>query len=280
MISRCLELRGETVREVPPGEVNRDPLQGVYLVARTWQGSKVLDLDGHFQRLEDSARALGRNLTVPRHRIRSVLASHLPGAAPGSGAVRDVRFRVTAVLDDDPWYRLVLEEALPVPPEILREGALCRIQRGAARTNPRVKSLSWVHQRQAFFAAGGDGEVYEYLLTDREGRILEGATSNAYALIDGVLRTAGEGVLQGIARKIVLHTAREVLPLEFTPVREKDLPRVQEFFISSATRGVVPVRRIDDHRLGPPGEITREITRRYNRWLDEHLEPLAPPGEG
>ncbi|SIP88350.1 branched-chain amino acid aminotransferase [Alkalispirochaeta americana] len=276
-----LELRPEGLREVLQEAPEPLSSHGVYLVARTWQGDKVLDLDGHFQRLEDSARALGHDLHVPREQIRSILANHLPGRYQESRESRkagDIRFRVAAMLEDPPWYGIHLEEARPVPPEILREGARCRIQRGAARNQPEVKAVSWIHRRQAFCAGGAEQGGYEYLLTDDQGRILEGATSNVYAVMDGVLRTAGEGVLQGIARKIVLRTARDLLPLELSPVKENDLPRVRELFISSATRGVVPVSRIDDHLLGPPGEITREISSRYNRWLADHLEPLVLPG--
>ena len=44
----------------------------------------------------------------------------------------------------------------------------------------------------------------EYLILDNGGHILEGTGSNFYGIKDGVVYTAGKGVLDGITRKVIL----------------------------------------------------------------------------
>lgn len=251
-----------------------EPENGVYLVARTWNGTHVLELDAHFDRLERSAAAFGHTLRVPRDLIRALIAENLPLQ---DGVALDARFRVTAVLEEEPCYIISIEEAVPVSPEILQDGADCVVRYGAARQDAEVKTTAWMHRRRELSGYAGGGRVpYEYLLADDVGQILEGATSNFYAVLDGELRTAEAGVLRGITRRIVLEVAPAIIPVRLVPVRGANLDRVEEAFITSATRGVVPTRRIDTVELGAPGPVTRQISRAYETWLQSHLEPLVP----
>jgi branched-chain amino acid aminotransferase len=118
--------------------------------------------------------------------------------------------------------------------------------------------------------------IYEGLLVDEHGAILEGTSSNFYAIMDGQLRTAGAGVLPGIAQRIVLAIAPEALPVRQEPITTRDLPFVDEAFITSAGRGVVPVIMIDQQVIGTsqPGEITLRLRNLYNAYAEKHLQPL------
>lgn len=251
-----------------------EPRLGVYLVARTWRQGYVLDLDAHFDRLEQSARAMGKAVQVPRRMIRQIIATNLPRR---DGRIRDGRFRVTAVLEGTLRFIISLEEAKPLPERVLREGVTCQVLQGAARHDAEVKSTAWMHERRLLprgeFPAD-QTPPYEFLLTDEAGYILEGATSNFYAVLAGELWTAREGVLQGTARRIVLEVTPRIVPVRLQPLPLARLGEVEEAFITSATRGVVPVRRIGTMELDAVGPVTREIATAYERWLEAHLEPL------
>ena len=250
----------------------QEPRNGVYLVARTYRGGQVLDLDAHFDRLERSAASLGVDLSCPRNELRRVLIEtrdRLPAT--------DHRFRVTAVLDAPVWYRVAVEVAHEVPEELRAHGVECAVHRGSLRADAPVKTTAWIHDRRQL--AGGD-TAYEHLLANDEGAIYEGATSNFYALIGSTLHTAGEGVLEGIARRIVLTVAHRLAPaltVEYRPptVRELVGGHITEAFISSATRGIVPVRRIDNIEVPVPGVWTARLVEGYESWMGAHLEPLA-----
>lgn len=273
----------ETLADAATGE----PRNGVYLVARTYDGGRVLDLDRHFDRMERSADELGVTLHVPRRRLRSELQTMVETLRDAEEGVADGRFRVTAVLDTPPWYLLSLERAKEVPPDLIAEGAECALARGVARDRARVKSTSWLlsrrtlSSREAVSHPDAADPPYEYLLTDAHGRILEGASSNFYAVVDDTLYTAADGVLEGIARRIVLQVASAMEPalaVRMEPVEESHLAdrSVAEAFLSSSTRGVVPIQTIGSYRLGRPGVWTRRIAHAYLAELHRRLEPLVP----
>lgn len=256
-----------------------EPENGVYLVARTYQGLRVLDLDGHMDRMERSAAALGRELRLPRselrRRVREIADAVGAGASEVEGRAVEIRFRLTAVLDQPVWFRLAAEPARELSGDLVLRGATCCLSPGWERTDPTVKSTDWMAARRSL-----QGECYEHLLVRADGQILEGATSNFYAIRDGVLRTAGAGVLEGIARRVILQLAGELAPplpvvLEAPTVAELEAGRLDEAFISSATRGIVPVSRIGDVGLGGPGPRTGELRAAWDRWLTAHLEPLV-----
>ncbi|MCG8477757.1 MAG: aminotransferase class IV [Spirochaetales bacterium] len=272
----------ETLTDAAAGE----PENGVYLAARTYEGDKVLDLDRHFDRVERSAGELGVALRVPRHRLRRELSAMVEALRGVERGPVDGRFRVTAVLDEPPWYRLSAERARDVPGELLVHGVECAIVRGVIRRRGRVKSTAWLSERRRLSALDSARDEsadppYEYLLADARGRILEGASSNFYAVAGDTLYTAAEGVLEGTARRIVLEIAETMLPtieVRMEPIEESRLGdgTVDEAFLTSSTRGVVPIRAVGPHILGEPGSWTRRIAEAYRRELSRRLEALVP----
>ena len=53
-------------------------------------------------------------------------------------------------------------------------------------------------------------------------------------------------MLSGITRALVLEVAEAQMPVVRRAVHQDELPRVSEAFITSASRDVLPVVRIDD----------------------------------
>jgi branched-chain amino acid aminotransferase len=112
------------------------------------------------------------------------------------------------------------------------------------------------------------------LLCSEDGAILEGVGSNFYAVIDGELRTADQGVLPGIARGMLLEAAQTVIPVNLSPVRAVDVPRLNEAMLTSASRGVLPIVRIGDQVVGggAPGPVCRALRTRYDAQVEQELE--------
>ena len=107
-----------------------------------------------------------------------------------------------------------------------------------------------------------------------DGSVLEGLSSNFFAVKGGRLFTEEERVLKGVTRALVLEVAREVLPTERVAVRLED--GVEECFITSVSREVLPVVRIDGRPIGDgrPGVVTREIARRFASLVDREAQPM------
>jgi branched-chain amino acid aminotransferase len=246
--------------------------EGVYTVSRTYHGDRAVLLDVHFDRLEASARALGIPLKLDRRALRQALAHIIRQAG-----FPESRFRITIPQDNPMQVILAVEPLSPPPPSLLERGVTAATL-ALERPHPQVKTNRWILQRQEA-KSKLPPSTYEGILVNRQGELLEGLSSNFYAVLDGALRTAGEDqALQGVARHIVLRVAPQILPVELKPVRREHIPRLEEAFLSSSSRGVVPILSIDGEPVGDgrPGPHTKAIQRAYEAWVETHLEPIDP----
>jgi len=121
----------------------------------------------------------------------------------------------------------------------------------------------------------------EAILLDQNGHVSEGSGENVFVVRDGVLITPGHSnaILDGITRASVVQIARDL----GYAVEERDIARAElyiadEVFLTGTAAELVPVREIDDHPIGEPGEITRVIQKRLDDALhgraEEYLEWL------
>lgn len=288
---------------------------GVYAAFGTWHDLRVIRLGDHFDRLEDSAARLGFDLSLDRDLVRSELCEVLRGAGLSGARLRLTAHPDDRTANDAPLLTLAAEPFAGPSPEARARGVSCRTAPHAARANPRAKQTSWLadraHLGDAHPTSPGAPRAHdapdEWLLLDDEERILEGASSNFYAVFPRAgatgpgatgpeaapgpgaapggedafeLRTAGDGILPGIARSIVLEVAPEVATLRLVAPRTAELAEAREAFLTSSSRGVVPVVRIDARSVGSgePGPVTREISRRYDARAAELEEPLCTDG--
>ena len=250
--------------------VQHEPDEGVYTVTNTYNTTQVLKLDAHLDRMEDSARREGIPLVLDRPALRGVLRQMIAEAGFGS-----VRFRITVPQEQPEQFIITLEPFVPQAAEVYESGVRCVTIAGNARPNPLAKTTDWMHARTTISGAFSPG-IYDAFLLNGTGAILEGLGSNFYAILEGELRTAGAGVLPGIARQIVFSVAPALIPVRQEAVRRDDLPRLSEAFLTSSSRGIVPVVEIDGIAIGAgvPGDITKRLRSAYNAWVEAHLEEL------
>ncbi len=242
---------------------------GVYTVARTFHGDQVLLFDAHLDRLEESARLVDIPFRLDRQRLRAGLRDLLQRSG-----YSDAKFRITVPRSSPEQLYLALEPFHPVPEAVQRNGAHVATV-PASRSNPVVKVTDWMTQRRPITDRLPEG-VYEGILTREDGSMLEGTSSNFYAVLNGVLYTSGEGVLAGITRRAILNIAPTLLPVDLTPPNRQDIARFSEAMLTSSGRGVVPITQINDQPTGDGqvGPLVSEIRRRYDEWTEAHLEPV------
>ena len=102
----------------------------------------------------------------------------------------------------------------------------------------------------------------------RDGRVLEGSSSNLFAVIDGCLCTppTGPQILTGITRDLVLELARDNdIECGECDISVDRLRAAEEIWITSSTREIVPVTRLDDAPVGDgrPGPLWRRLDGLY-----------------
>ena len=108
-----------------------------------------------------------------------------------------------------------------------------------------------------------DAGAEEALLIS-DGYLTEGSTSNAYAVIGGVIYTAPKSgkILAGITREVVICLAEKAgLRLIEEPVAEFKLTDVDELWTSSSTKEVLPITRLNGVKVGEgvPGPVWQKI---------------------
>ncbi len=248
--------------------VQYEPHDGVYTLANTFDGGKVLKLDAHLNRLEDSAQRVKIPLKIDRPALRKALRQMIE-----QSGYKDVRYRITVPHDSPDHIILSIEPFNGHPSEIYQNGVRAITLPNVTRHNPVAKTTGWMHDRDSVPLPAG---IFTGLLLDESGNILEGTSSNFYAILNGELRTAGEGVLPGIAQQIILEIAPNSLPVTRKAIHVSNIPQCSEAFISGSSRGIVPVVEINDFQLGngKPGAITQKLCEVYDGWLKAHLETL------
>ncbi|HEY5976768.1 MAG TPA: branched-chain amino acid transaminase [Solirubrobacterales bacterium] len=123
----------------------------------------------------------------------------------------------------------------------------------------------------------------EAILLDERGFVCEGSGENIFVIRDGEIVTPPQvaAILDGISRKSVIQIARD---LGYSVV-ERDIARAElyladEIFFTGTAAELVPVREVDDHEIGDPGEITRVVQAKFEDALhgraEEYLEWLDP----
>jgi branched-chain amino acid aminotransferase len=247
-----------------------EPQDGVYTITNTFEATKALKIDAHLDRLEDSAHKADIALTLDRAHLRAGLRRCILDSGFG-----DVRFRVTVGKSQPERFTITLEPFTPISQDIIRHGVRVETIANSARENAGAKTTGWMTRREALIRNMNPG-IYDLILMDADGHLLEGLGANFYAILNGSLHTATENVLPGISRLIVYEVAPAIVPLRLEAVHQDDIPRLSEAFITSASRGIVPVVEIDGHLLGDgkPGAMTLALRAAYQAWVIENLEEI------
>jgi branched-chain amino acid aminotransferase len=257
----------------------------VFETLRTY-GGVPFALEEHLRRLERSAQRvlirLPEDLSVIDNEIR-VAASLVHSAAGAGEGDAFIRVMVTRGIGDDLGLdpnlaskasRVIIAGPLQKPsPEAYEKGAKVvtyRTQRfGDATAAVGSKVGNYLVAVLAMREASAAGAV-EALIVDGDDRVVEGTTSNVFAVVGGRLVTPPEqaGILEGITRAHILEIARDLgIFVDLAPLSRAELWDVDELFICSTVRELLPVVRVDDRSIGTgrPGPTTRKLLQLFRQ---------------
>lgn len=137
------------------------------------------------------------------------------------------------------------------------------------RVAPDAKTTNYLEAIRALKEAVRRDAV-DALFVNAQGHVLEATRSNFFVFFGDTLVTPREGVLMGITRNVVLELARGVFPIEERPISLAELPHVDEAFITSSSKEIMPVIRIDDLIIGDgtPGRRTYALEQRFIEMIE------------
>lgn len=210
----------------------------------------------HYCRLYASAVALG--FPAPDvDRFRETTRIAFESVATLDEAAMRCLFIATGSDLDDPAAWTMVATAGPLPNVTIARRADGRVITlpGMTRSLPLHKMTSYaastIGLRRATRAGASEG-----LFLDADGRVLEGTSTNVFAVAGDTLITAPveAGILPGIVRAAVLdHAARRGITVEQRPPSLDEL-RAGSFMTSSLTT-IAPIREVDGVTCEAPGLV-------------------------
>lgn len=112
----------------------------------------------------------------------------------------------------------------------------------------------------------------------RDGHITEGAASNVIIVDkDNVIATPPKDnlILPGVTRDLILELARQQqMPVTERPLMESELASAKEIWLSSSTKEILPVCKVNDQVIGTgkPGPVFKAMIQHYRNYKQSFRE--------
>ena len=258
----------------------------------TERGTAVFRFREHLERLKQSAQLYYMDIPYTLEKLREATHELIRANKLRSCYIRPLVYRgsgemglfplaapVDVVIAVWPWGAYLGEQGQ-------REGIRCKVSSWRRMSPdsfiPQAKACGQYLNSILAKVETAKAGYEEAIMLDEHGNVCEGTGENLFLVRDGEIATppTTASILDGITRRSVAQIAED---LGF-PVVERDIARgelylADELFLTGTAAEVVPVREVDEHRLGPPGEITKAIQSRffeaiggkrqeYLEWLD------------
>jgi branched-chain amino acid aminotransferase len=232
----------------------------------------------HHERLVASAGGLG--LAVPPAAVLRAAADEVLVA----NGLDEGRLRLTVTGgpaplgsergDAPPTIIVAATEMKPWPPsEAVISVPWPRNERGATAG---LKTISYAENVRALAYARERG-ASEAMFCNTRGELCEATGSNVFLVRDGTVVTpaADSGCLLGVTRALVLELCvEEQLTAEERAVSPDELESADEAFLTSSTRQVQPISRVDECALpAVPGPTTTRLAEAFDELVARDLDP-------
>ena len=105
----------------------------------------------------------------------------------------------------------------------------------------------------------------------KDGYVTEGAASNIFVVIDGILITPPKSreILPGITRDVILKIAEQNnIPHSEDIISFEALKTASEIWLTSSTREIIPVVQLDNEMIanGKPGPVWQTMNRLFQTY--------------
>jgi branched-chain amino acid aminotransferase len=260
--------------------------EGVYETLRTYNGQSFL-FDRHMRRLRNSAGMIALPIPLTDGQLHDRFAETVRAAGLGDSPDREayIRILVTRGIGEltydpaatpTPSIVVIVKPNVDPPREAFERGvkvSLVGVVRNHPGTvNPLIKSNSLLNNALAMQEALRHGS-FEGVMRNYKGELAECTQSNLFIVKDGAALTPplDAGLLPGITREFLFEIgATAGIPVREAVLKDADLLGADEAFLTSTTREVVPIVRVDDRAIGKgtPGPITQALLEAYRLGAD------------
>jgi len=247
---------------------------GVYEVI-PYYGGKSFGLEGHLTRLQRSLREIKLSIDLSLEEWKSLIDSLVLKNEGGDLSVylqvtrgayskRDHAFPEKT---NPTIFLMVSPIASPLAADVTKAEGISAITVPDIRWDRcDIKSISLLPNILLKHQAAAEGAQEAILV--RDNLVTECAAANVFAVKNGTIYTPakGEHILGGITRDIIIGLAAEHgIPLKEIAMDVSFIEQADEIWISSSTREIVPVIKLNGHIVGSlqPGPIWKQMASYY-----------------
>lgn len=267
----------------------------IYEVTRTYDGVPFF-LAEHFDRLENSARLAKMKISQSREFLTSEIQNTVKATGIRKGEDVFIRYTISrgiGPLDLDPStatstsYIILAKEIPPWKKEFYESGMTLAVPKTVRNSplalDPNIKSGNYLNNILAVAEAKELGADDCFMLS-LDGKLTEASNSNVVLVFGNKVKSplheplSNTGNLKGITKTLIRQLC-EKLGLEYSevPLTLSDLPNASECFVSSATREIMPVKKIlaGEKSYSFPtggGEVTKKLQKAYSEFVKNYIE--------
>lgn len=221
----------------------------------------------HLERLYRSAALIDLEIPCARGEIAGVVREII---ARNPYRHASIRMLVTGGESDDgimatgrPKLIMMISPLGERDPQRFARGVSLIITR-LQREVPQAKTSNYTAAVRALKEAARRS-ADDALFVNARDHVQEATRSNFFLFRGDTLVTPRAEILPGITRNVVLDLARGRFPIEERPILLRELALADEAFITSSSREIVPVVRVDAQSIGQgvPGPRTTELQQRF-----------------
>ncbi len=271
---QTLPLRDAKISVLDRGFIFGD---GIYEVIPVY-GRRCFRFDEHMARL---ARSLAKlRITNPHGRDGWLaLVRELIAAQPADDQLVYIEVTRGVALRDHvmpegiaPTVFVMTNPMKPPSAELRHEGVACVTARDFRWERGDIKSVSLLGNVLARQISADRGATETIMF--RDGWLTEASSSNVWVVHEGALLgpPKSEHVLEGIRVDLLAELCAEVgIAYNLRPIAESDVRAADELILSSATKEVLPVTRLDGEQVGhgalrgKPGPVYARLYEAYQR---------------
>ena len=256
----------------------------VYEVTLTYEQTPFLWRE-HLERLKNSASGIGMELSWSDEELTKLVYEGIKRIDCKRQYIRLIVTRGGGEIGLDPNLSdgqnlFIIFRELPEHPKDYYEKGVslitAEIMRNPKRAvDPNVKSGNYLNNVLAISQAKEKG-AYDAIMLNSKGFVTESTSSNIW-IVEGdrfLTPPIEAGLLGGITRASVIEIGSKhglnVYEEQLSPERVRD---AQEVFITSSTREIMPVTKVDGQVIGngSPGPQTKKLHQLYKDFVAERI---------
>jgi len=252
---------------------------GLFETMRSYKGF-VFRLGDHVERLFSSAAALSINNTYDKKFVIEAVYQTLKANKLSEGRLRlTLTSGPMAAFEEQqrPTLLITATKAQPYPSEYYKKGVLvvlCPFRQNTTEPVCGHKTTNYLSRMIALEEARGQ-RAAEAVWFTVDNRLAEGCISNIFLVKDSRLYTppVNTPVLAGIARKTVCELAVDnSIGLVEKDLTIDDLLGADEVFLTNVIMKVLPISRIEKHRVGEGkvGSMTKRLLKLFDSYIEQH----------